>query len=64
MFCLMGVDVYVIKIENFGIGYKESLKKLRRRLEGEGRRVYYILVGVFDYFLGGLGFVRWVWELE
>ncbi|KAK4669443.1 uncharacterized protein QC763_203080 [Podospora pseudopauciseta] len=61
---LMGADVHVIKTENFGIGHKESLKKLRRRLEGEGRRVYYIPAGASDHPLGGLGFARWVWELE
>ncbi|KAK4172356.1 putative 1-aminocyclopropane-1-carboxylate deaminase [Triangularia setosa] len=62
---LMGADVNIIKTENFGIGHKETLKDLMRKVEEEeGRKPYYIPAGASDHPLGGLGFARWVWELE
>ncbi|KAK0670821.1 putative 1-aminocyclopropane-1-carboxylate deaminase [Cercophora samala] len=62
---LMGADIQICKTgEGFGIGHKETLRELRERLEGEGRRPYYIPAGASDHPLGGLGFARWVWELE
>ncbi|KAK0735559.1 tryptophan synthase beta subunit-like PLP-dependent enzyme [Apiosordaria backusii] len=61
---LMGADVNVIKTENFGIGHKDTLRKLMKEVEERGKKPYYIPAGASDHPLGGLGFARWVWELE
>ncbi|PHH63901.1 hypothetical protein CDD81_5349 [Ophiocordyceps australis] len=62
---LMAADVKVAPPGlTFGIEHKASLARLVQRLEDEGHRPYSIPAGASDHPLGGLGFARWVFELE
>ncbi|KAF7586625.1 hypothetical protein BBP40_008561 [Aspergillus hancockii] len=60
---LMGADVRMMA-DGFGIGHKETLKKLQEECEERGEVPYYIPAGASDHPLGGLGFARWAFEVR
>ena len=60
---LMGADVRLERNAGFGIGHKESLKRVMEEVEQSGGKPYYIPAGASDHPLGGLGFARWAFEV-
>lgn len=60
---LMGADVRLERNAGFGIGHKESLKRVMQEVEQSGGKPYYIPAGASDHPLGGLGFARWAFEV-
>lgn len=60
---LMGADTR-LDLSPFSIAHKDSLKKLTQEVIDGGGKPYYIPAGASDHPLGGLGFARWVFEVE
>ena len=60
---LMGADTR-LDLSPFSIAHKDSLKKLTQEVIDSGGKPYYIPAGASDHPLGGLGFARWVFEVE
>lgn len=60
---LMGADVRLERKEGFGIGHKQSLRRVMEEVEQAGGRPYYIPAGASDHPLGGVGFARWAFEV-
>ncbi|WP_020672015.1 1-aminocyclopropane-1-carboxylate deaminase [Amycolatopsis nigrescens] len=60
---LMGAEIR-LGDEGFGISFKRSWEEAVAEVESRGGRPYPIPAGGSDHRLGGLGFARWVAELE
>ncbi|KAI9374990.1 tryptophan synthase beta subunit-like PLP-dependent enzyme [Aspergillus egyptiacus] len=59
---LMGADTR-LDPSPFGIEHKDTLKELKKEIETQGGKPYYIPAGASDHPLGGLGFARWAFEV-
>lgn len=61
---LMGADIRLEREEGFGIQHKGTVKGVLEEIEKSGGKPYYIPAGASDHPLGGLGFVRWAFEVR